>query len=435
MALPDEKPLEGWKNIARYLGRGDRTAQRWEHKGLPVYRHELLGVIAYRSELDLWIANFSKETAGPGGASAAPDLPPPQNGVVLTIRRSFWTRFAATIRSWLFVAAGLAVFGGLTVTILESAYGLAILGCCLGAVVVILGYQRGPDTPTARSFVALYITAAMSYVSSASTMPEVQATIINAGTLPPSPAYVFVTGLRFIPLLVLVLGTWVALGFEGNAGFLARRGWEKAYWVLGVLMVAAELVGLGLTSGDDRIWKAAVPGRWTLIIGFLVVLAANLAVWIAAVRCFRQEVIVSYQPLFWQMMLASLVIAFASFVVDREHNRINQYYLDQRWPDAFRVTDTRPIQDISQFLRNHGGDEIGPDLVNLLMNDPGFRKNVLSGVFYKQNSDEPFQLTNRAVIFGYRPATSSSGHDRRPFVTIRFPKELADALEFRPATE
>lgn len=30
--------LNSWKEIARYLGRGVRTVQRWEHNGLPVHR-------------------------------------------------------------------------------------------------------------------------------------------------------------------------------------------------------------------------------------------------------------------------------------------------------------------------------------------------------------------------------------------------------------
>ncbi len=49
--------LNGWKQIARYMGRGVRTVQRWESLGLPVrrpagrYRTE---VTAMSDKLDQW---------------------------------------------------------------------------------------------------------------------------------------------------------------------------------------------------------------------------------------------------------------------------------------------------------------------------------------------------------------------------------------------
>src|SRR5208282_3791025 len=50
--------LDSWKEIASYLKREVRTAQRWEKtEGLPVRRHQhdkLSSVFAYRSELDSW---------------------------------------------------------------------------------------------------------------------------------------------------------------------------------------------------------------------------------------------------------------------------------------------------------------------------------------------------------------------------------------------
>ncbi|HKM89227.1 MAG TPA: hypothetical protein VJX29_01330 [Candidatus Acidoferrales bacterium] len=50
--------LDSWKEIASYLKREVRTAQRWEKsEGLPVRRHQhdkLSSVFAYRSELDAW---------------------------------------------------------------------------------------------------------------------------------------------------------------------------------------------------------------------------------------------------------------------------------------------------------------------------------------------------------------------------------------------
>jgi hypothetical protein len=50
--------LTGWKAIAAHMGAGVRTAQRWEHLGLPVYRPvgDARGpVMAYTEDLEGWI--------------------------------------------------------------------------------------------------------------------------------------------------------------------------------------------------------------------------------------------------------------------------------------------------------------------------------------------------------------------------------------------
>jgi hypothetical protein len=53
--------LSSWKDIARYLGKGVRTVQRWErHLGLPVRRpigaSQKSAVLLYRSDVDAWLA-------------------------------------------------------------------------------------------------------------------------------------------------------------------------------------------------------------------------------------------------------------------------------------------------------------------------------------------------------------------------------------------
>lgn len=53
----NETPLQGWKEIAAYLERDVRTAQRWEEGvGLPVRRHggSSGSVYAYPSEIEQW---------------------------------------------------------------------------------------------------------------------------------------------------------------------------------------------------------------------------------------------------------------------------------------------------------------------------------------------------------------------------------------------
>lgn len=50
--------LNGWKEIAVYLGRGVRTVQRWESLGLPIRRPHGRArscVIAFPDELEGWV--------------------------------------------------------------------------------------------------------------------------------------------------------------------------------------------------------------------------------------------------------------------------------------------------------------------------------------------------------------------------------------------
>jgi hypothetical protein len=75
MHIPEESTvLSSWKDIARYLGKGVRTVQRWEQQlGLPVRRpvgaSQKSAVLLYRHDVDAWLATrFSarpqnKETA------------------------------------------------------------------------------------------------------------------------------------------------------------------------------------------------------------------------------------------------------------------------------------------------------------------------------------------------------------------------------------
>lgn len=66
MAKPPAAVLSGWKNIASYLGKGVRTAQRYERElRLPVHRPAgrfRAAVIATRDDLDAWIAGSPTRT-------------------------------------------------------------------------------------------------------------------------------------------------------------------------------------------------------------------------------------------------------------------------------------------------------------------------------------------------------------------------------------
>jgi hypothetical protein len=81
MNLPEESAvLSSWKDIARYMGKGVRTVQRWEHHlGLPVRRPNGVShksaVLLDRSDLDAWLATrFSARGAGRDSAAKGTGL-------------------------------------------------------------------------------------------------------------------------------------------------------------------------------------------------------------------------------------------------------------------------------------------------------------------------------------------------------------------------
>jgi hypothetical protein len=150
-------------------------------------------------------------------------------------------------------------------------------------------------------------------------------------------------------------------------------------------------------------------------------------------HCFRGESVSSYRFLFLFCGIAYAGVAVAAYFVDNEHNRINRYYLDVRWPEAYVAVNPDGIKNFLGARQGEFRKRIGPDLAALL-NDSSFIEVLHNGTFYKQHFDEPFQLLSRAVIYAYRPK-SPSGAGRRAFEAIRFPKELADALRFEPMSE
>ena len=64
---PDADCLDSWKEIAGYLHRTVRTAQRWErHEGLAVHRHrhkKASSVYALKHEVDAWLKSRSPDRA------------------------------------------------------------------------------------------------------------------------------------------------------------------------------------------------------------------------------------------------------------------------------------------------------------------------------------------------------------------------------------
>lgn len=102
--------LEGWKAIADYLRKTERTVQRWEkNKGLPIRRlradvsEELGRVYAYKSELDAWWNRHTDLTSEPEVDSPAqPEPGPPVMRVDVEPppkprRPVFWSAVVATL--------------------------------------------------------------------------------------------------------------------------------------------------------------------------------------------------------------------------------------------------------------------------------------------------------------------------------------------------
>jgi hypothetical protein len=69
LPTPDQTPLTSWKEIAKFVGKGVRTVERWEREcGLPVRRpvgpkRRKCVVFAYRDELQEWMTARSRRRA------------------------------------------------------------------------------------------------------------------------------------------------------------------------------------------------------------------------------------------------------------------------------------------------------------------------------------------------------------------------------------
>ncbi len=65
---PDRDRLDSWKEIAVYLRREVRTAQRWEKReGMPIRRHiheKASSVCAFKHEIDDWLHSRNRAASG-----------------------------------------------------------------------------------------------------------------------------------------------------------------------------------------------------------------------------------------------------------------------------------------------------------------------------------------------------------------------------------
>jgi tetratricopeptide (TPR) repeat protein len=112
-ADPAGRRLDSWKEIAAYIGRDVRTAQRWETRdGLPVHRlhHAKLGsVFAYTTELDAWRDDRDRRVSDISGQrhqEITEDEPP-----ALPDRARLVSLLPAAAVALVLVTAGMLVWG------------------------------------------------------------------------------------------------------------------------------------------------------------------------------------------------------------------------------------------------------------------------------------------------------------------------------------
>jgi hypothetical protein len=117
--------LNGWKEIAAYLGKGSRTVQRWEKLyGLPVHRVGREGgeiVFAFRDEIDRWASSSreaaSRDVLADSGEVEAPATSPRETGAQPVPA----TRARRVPPKWLWLAAAATLAGLLSLRALPMA--------------------------------------------------------------------------------------------------------------------------------------------------------------------------------------------------------------------------------------------------------------------------------------------------------------------------
>src|SRR5580693_5222345 len=96
----DRGHLDSWKEIAAYLRREVRTAQRWERReGLPIHRHSHAkgsSVWAFKHEMDAWLDSRDRAASEAAPKQERPEAAArPLNATPLTA-----ARMPAKSRSW-----------------------------------------------------------------------------------------------------------------------------------------------------------------------------------------------------------------------------------------------------------------------------------------------------------------------------------------------
>src|SRR5687767_11215836 len=160
-ASSPEQLLNGWKDIAAYLGKSVRSVQRWEATlGLPVRRIRTPGgqiVYAEKTEVDEWRQSRDFEVNPPTDDPLAPDSPPEPNpssspaSVAPALRSRFRAQWMAAGAVVLFISGGL--FGWALGRPSAVAVSLAFAGHSLQGLnhrgVVVWSYEFERDVSSA----------------------------------------------------------------------------------------------------------------------------------------------------------------------------------------------------------------------------------------------------------------------------------------------
>lgn len=115
--LSDQKRVESWKAIAKYMNRSVRTVRRWEAtENLPVHRHRNkkgFSVFAYCSELDAWrqgrIDDFEETRPEEPAAAQQPAAPTKTTKLAKGVREHTMARFGRNVAVVIGVALGSAL--------------------------------------------------------------------------------------------------------------------------------------------------------------------------------------------------------------------------------------------------------------------------------------------------------------------------------------
>ncbi len=288
--------------------------------------------------------------------------------------RRFW--------SFALIAGIIAAAVGFWLAAVNGSYGVAIIMCGIGCVLLVIMYRRSEDTVPARAGVAVVFAAIMAYIPSAATIPQVVDSVVNATTLKPAVIYPFITGLKFIPLFCVVLLEWVLLPLR-RVGLPQWFDSRFGYFLRGAVVLLVTAIALVWNSGEDKIFRSSLPGSGVILVGYTVVLAINLGLWFLACGEFAKEKRAGFTPLLLTLAFAYLPLALAGFIIDQKYNFVNLHYLDKRRPTAYRVVYPQAIE---AFKRSPSGvrAEIGPDLM-LLISDPAFARTLNTELFYRQD--------------------------------------------------
>jgi CheY-like chemotaxis protein/predicted DNA-binding transcriptional regulator AlpA len=159
----DKEFLNSWKEVAQYVGRSERTIQRWERElGFPVHRPAgklRSSVIAVVSEIDAWIRNSpasrsqlrhlsaaapGEEPTAAGSVTAPLVLCIEENGPGLSFRKTFLETKGYRVLATGDNREGVALFE-------KNLVDLVILGCGAsaldGEVLARMLKRRNPKVP------------------------------------------------------------------------------------------------------------------------------------------------------------------------------------------------------------------------------------------------------------------------------------------------